>query len=183
MVGSGIGYLPASCATAGTVKENDPRHVSSYFIGASLISLIYGVASITYTFSVPPHSVVAACAFGAHTIGDDAILIPFWWCRRNGRRRSRHGSLSCGCCGCCAAQLLPSGFNYTPEPPPARRIDSAMVTQGGWERGIRFCRTHSCQSGWRHHLCGIACYGLAGDAYHNTALGNGGAVRDAKFDP
>lgn len=75
MIGSGIGGLSSIADTAVLIKERGPRRVSPFFIPGSLINLISGQVGIRYGFKGPNHSVVTACATGAHAIGDAARLI------------------------------------------------------------------------------------------------------------
>jgi len=75
MLGSGIGGLRSIEETAGIIREKGVRRVSPFFIPGALINLISGQVSIRYGFKGPNHSVVTACATGAHAIGDAARLI------------------------------------------------------------------------------------------------------------
>src|SRR5512135_1182116 len=77
LIGSGIGGLPGIEEGAVLIKEKGPRRLSPFFIPGRLINLISGYASIEHGFKGPNHSVVTACATGAHAIGDAARLIMF----------------------------------------------------------------------------------------------------------
>ncbi|MBK43871.1 MAG: beta-ketoacyl-[acyl-carrier-protein] synthase II [Roseovarius sp.] len=76
-IGSGIGGLRSIEETANIVRDKGVRRVSPFFIPGALINLISGQVSIRHGFKGPNHSVVTACATGAHAIGDAARLIMF----------------------------------------------------------------------------------------------------------
>jgi 3-oxoacyl-[acyl-carrier-protein] synthase II len=77
MIGSGIGGLGAIAETAIELHEKGPRRISPFFIPSALINLASGQVSIRYGFKGPNHSVVTACATGAHAIGDAARIIKY----------------------------------------------------------------------------------------------------------
>ena len=77
MMGSGIGGLRSIEETTNVIRDKGARRVSPFFIPGALINLISGQVSIRYGFKGPNHSVVTACASGAHAIGDAARLIMF----------------------------------------------------------------------------------------------------------
>src|SRR5258708_35145147 len=77
MIGSGIGGLATIERTSVELHEKGPRRVSPFFIPSALINLGSGQVSIRYGFKGPNHSVVTACATGAHAIGDAARLIKY----------------------------------------------------------------------------------------------------------
>jgi 3-oxoacyl-[acyl-carrier-protein] synthase II len=70
IIGSGIGGLATIERTSIELHERGPRKVGPFFIPSALINLGSGQVSIRYGFKGPNHSVVTACATGAHAIGD-----------------------------------------------------------------------------------------------------------------
>ncbi|MBS0184855.1 MAG: beta-ketoacyl-ACP synthase II [Proteobacteria bacterium] len=77
LIGAGIGGLLEIANNALALESQGPRRVSPFFIVSSLINLASGQVSIKYGFKGPNHSVVTACATGAHAIGDAARLIQY----------------------------------------------------------------------------------------------------------
>eukprot|EP00558_Chaetoceros_sp_UNC1202_P004288 CAMPEP_0197248258 /NCGR_PEP_ID=MMETSP1429-20130617/36928_1 /TAXON_ID=49237 /ORGANISM="Chaetoceros sp., Strain UNC1202" /LENGTH=203 /DNA_ID=CAMNT_0042709401 /DNA_START=385 /DNA_END=993 /DNA_ORIENTATION=- len=77
LIGSGIGGLQSIYESSINLYENGPRKVSPFFIPSALINLASGQVSIKHGFKGPNHSVVTACATGAHAIGDSARLIQY----------------------------------------------------------------------------------------------------------
>ena len=74
-VGSGIGGLETIYEGSLTINNKDKRKLSPFFIPSSLVNLLSGQISIKYGFKGPNHSVVTACATGAHSIGDSGEMI------------------------------------------------------------------------------------------------------------
>ena len=77
IIGSGIGGLNTIADTAVELEAKGPRRISPFFIPSALINLASGHVSIRYGFKGPNHSVVTACATGAHAIGDAARIIKY----------------------------------------------------------------------------------------------------------
>ncbi len=76
LIGSGIGGLKAIDENAVKFHANpSSKTISPFFIPSCLSNLISGHISIMYGFRGPNHSVVTACATGAHAIGDAARII------------------------------------------------------------------------------------------------------------
>jgi 3-oxoacyl-[acyl-carrier-protein] synthase II len=71
-VGSGIGGLETIQNNTIILEEKGPKRISPFFVPAALINLLSGQISIKHGFKGPNHSVVTACATGAHSIGDAA---------------------------------------------------------------------------------------------------------------
>ena len=74
-VGSGIGGLETIYEGSLTINTREPKKLSPFFIPSSLVNLLSGQISIKYGFKGPNHSVVTACATGAHSIGDSSEMI------------------------------------------------------------------------------------------------------------
>jgi 3-oxoacyl-[acyl-carrier-protein] synthase II len=77
LIGSGIGGFMSIAENAIILKEQGPRRISPYFIPRALINEASGMVSIRHQLRGPNHSVVTACATGAHAIGDASRLIQF----------------------------------------------------------------------------------------------------------
>ncbi|MCL4126955.1 UNVERIFIED_CONTAM: hypothetical protein GTU68_044914 [Idotea baltica] len=115
LIGSGIGGLESIYETAIVLHEQGPRRVSPFFIPSALINLASGQVSIKHGFKGPNHSVVTACATGAHAIGDSARLIQYGDAdvMVAGGSEAVIGRL--GIAGFCAAKAMSTNFNDTPE--------------------------------------------------------------------
>ena len=74
-IASGIGGFSTIEREHLALIKGGPRRISPFFIPSALINLASGQVSIKYGFKGPNHSVVTACATGAHALGDAARLI------------------------------------------------------------------------------------------------------------
>ena len=178
MVGSGIGGLPGLAEGAVTLAAGGPRKISPFFIPAALINLVSGHISIKFGFKGPNHSVVTACATGAHAIGDAARII--MWDDADVMVAGGAEAAICplGMAGFAAAKALSTGYNDSPTEgsrPWDKGRDGFVMGEGS---GIVVLEEleHAKRRGAK--IYGeIVGYGMSGDAYHITAPvadGNGG---------
>lgn len=179
MIGSGIGGLPGIAEGAETLRTGGPRRISPFFIPAALINLVSGHVSIKYGFKGPNHSVVTACATGAHAIGDAARLIQFDDADVMVAGGTESAVCRLGIAGFAAAKALCTSYNDRPTEasrPWDKARDGFVMGEGA---GIVVLEEleHAKKRGAT--IYGeIVGYGMSGDAYHITAPaedGNGGA--------
>ncbi|HYG28540.1 MAG TPA: beta-ketoacyl-ACP synthase II [Caulobacteraceae bacterium] len=193
MIGSGIGGLPAIERTVLEMAEKGPRRVSPFFIPSALINLASGQVSIRYGFKGPNHSVVTACATGAHAIGDAARIIRYGDADVMVAGGAEGSVCPIGIAGFVACRAMATSFNDAPEtasrPYDAAR-DGFVMGEGA---GVVVLEEYEHARARGAKIYGeVAGYGLSGDAYHITAPsedGDGGframtaAIRDSGVDP
>ena len=193
LIGSGIGGLESIYETAITLHEGGPRKVSPFFIPSALINLASGQVSIKYGFKGPNHSVVTACATGAHAIGDSARLIKYGDAdvMLAGGAEAVIGRI--GIAGFCAAKAMSTNFNDTPEKasrPYDVDRDGFVMGEGS---GMLVLETldHALARG-ATPIAEIVGFGSSADAYRITDLhpeGRGpaaamlGALNEAGINP
>ncbi len=178
LIGSGIGGLGTIYDGSLTLHDRGPRRVTPFFIPASLINLASGQVSIRYGFKGPNHSVVTACATGAHAIGDAARMIMLDDADVMISGGAEGAVCRIGIAGFASARALSTGFNDTPERasrPWDRDRDGFVMGEGA---GIVVLEEmeHAKKRGAK--IYGeVVGYGMSGDAHHITSPpedGNGG---------
>ncbi len=193
LIGSGIGGLPEIAETTKILEENGPRKVSPFFIPSALINLCSGQVSIKHGFKGPNHSVVTACATGAHAIGDSARLIQYGDADVMVAGGTEGSLCRLAIAGFAAAKTLSTKYNDEPERasrPYDKGRDGFLFGEGA---GVLVLEEyeHAKKRGAKIYA-EVLGYGLSGDAHHITSPaedGNGGyramemALRHAGLTP
>ena len=169
-VGSGIGGLETIYEGSLTINKKESRKLSPFFIPSSLVNLLSGQISIKYGFKGPNHSVVTACATGAHSIGDSAEII-----KRGAADVMIAGGAEAAVCklgiaGFCAARSLSTSFNNNPEfasRPWDSDRDGFVMGEGS---GIVVLEEMEyAKKRGANIYAELVGYGMSGDAHHITA--------------
>jgi 3-oxoacyl-[acyl-carrier-protein] synthase II len=170
MVGSGIGGLGHIADTAIILKEQGPRRVSPFFIPSALINLTSGQISIRHGLKGPNHSVVTACATGAHAIGDAARMIMLDDADVMVAGGAESSIVPIGIAGFLACKALCTAFNDTPEKAsrPWDKDHSGFIMGEGAGIVVLEEYEHAKARGATIYA-EVVGYGMSGDAYHITA--------------
>ena len=169
-VGSGIGGLETIYNGSITIKDVGVKKLSPFFIPSSLVNLLSGQISIKYGFKGPNHSVVTACATGAHSIGDASEMIKRGAANVMIAGGSEAAVCKLGIAGFCAARSLSTSYNDKPElasRPWDKDRDGFVMGEGAGIvilEELEFAKKRNAKI--YSELLG---YGMSGDAYHITA--------------
>ena len=169
-VGSGIGGLETIYEGSLTINSKETKKLSPFFIPSSLVNLLSGQISIKYGFKGPNHSVVTACATGAHSIGDSSEMIKRGAADVMVAGGSEAAVCKLGIAGFCAARSLSTSYNENPNEasrPWDRDRDGFVMGEGS---GIIVLEEmeHAKKRG-ANIYAELVGYGMSGDAYHITA--------------
>ena len=178
MIGSGIGGLNEIYETSIVLHERGPKRVPPFFIPRSLINLASGQVSIMHGYRGPNHSVVTACATGAHAIGDAARLIALDDADVMVAGGAEAAICRVGIAGFCALRAMSTSFNDDPikaSRPYDKDRDGFVMGEGA---GVVILEEYEHAKKRGAKIYGeLVGYGLSGDAHHMTAPaddGNGG---------
>ena len=184
-VGSGIGGLETIYNGSLTINEKGVKKLSPFFIPSSLVNLLSGQISIKFGFKGPNHSVVTACATGAHSIGDASEMIKRGAADIMIAGGSEAAVCKLGIAGFCAARSLSTSYNNDPERasrPWDKDRDGFVMGEGA---GILVLEElESAKNRGAKIYAELIGYGMSGDAFHITAPsedGDGGyrAMKEA----
>ena len=168
-VGSGIGGLETIYNGSITLNEKGSRKISPFFIPSSLINLTSGQISIKFGFKGPNHSVVTACATGAHSIGDAAEMIKRGAAEIMIAGGSEAAVCKLGVAGFCAARSLSTKYNDQPSKasrPWDKDRDGFVIGEGA---GIVVLEDYeNAKKRGAKIYAELIGYGMSGDAYHIT---------------
>ncbi|HHL42048.1 MAG TPA: beta-ketoacyl-[acyl-carrier-protein] synthase II [Hellea balneolensis] len=170
LFGAGIGGLQTTYDASITLKERGPRRLSPFVVPGMLINLAAGQISIRHGFKGPNHSVVTACATGAHAIGDAGKMI-----ERGDADVMVVGGAEAAICrlgiaSFVAARAMTTHFNDDPEVasrPYDKDRDGFLMGEGSGALVLEDYE-HAKARG-AHIYAELKGYGLTGDAYHITA--------------
>src|SRR6185503_3726497 len=170
LIGSGIGGLDGIEQAAILLHEKGPRKISPFFIPGRLINLASGYASIRFGHKGPNHSVVTACATGAHAIGDAARLIALDDADVMLAGGAEAAISRLGIAGFNACRALSTAWNDTPEKasrPYDKDRDGFVMGEGA---GMVMLEEYEHAKARGAKIYGeVVGYGLSGDAFHITA--------------
>ncbi|AKV04003.1 3-oxoacyl-[acyl-carrier-protein] synthase, KASII [Labilithrix luteola] len=170
LIGSGIGGVSLIAENAIKLEKDGPRRISPYFIPASLVNEASGVVSIEHGFRGPNHSVVTACATGAHALGDAARLIALGDADVMVAGGTEAATCRLTLAGFSLMRAISTSFNDRPSEasrPWDRDRDGFVIGEGAGMVVLEELE-HARKRG-ANILAELTGYGLSGDAHHVSA--------------
>jgi len=170
LFGSGTGGLDTIYKASVTLHEKGPRRLGPFVIPAMLINLSSGQISIRHGLKGPNHSVVTACATGAHAIGDAARLIQYGDADVMVAGGGEAAINRLGIAGFVACRAMTTGYNDTPEK-ASRPYDSGRdgFLMGEGAGAVVLEEYEHAKARGAKIYAEFKGYGLSGDAYHITS--------------
>lgn len=170
LFGSGVGGLETTYDASITLKERGPRRLSPFVIPSMLINLTSGHISIRNNLKGPNHSVVTACATGAHAIGDAARLIQYGDADVMVAGGGEAAICRLGIAGFVACRAMTTSYNDTPEQ-ASRPYDSGRdgFLMGEGAGAVILEEYEHAKARGAKIYAEVKGYGLSGDSYHITS--------------
>ena len=168
--GSGIGGLETTYNASITLHEKGPRRLSPFVVPSMLINLTSGQISIRHGFKGPNHSVVTACATGAHAIGDASRLIAYGDADVMVAGGGEAAINRLGIASFVACRAMTTGYNDTPEK-ASRPYDSGRdgFLMGEGAGAVVLEEYEHAKARGAKIYAEVKGYGLSGDAHHITS--------------
>jgi len=192
MMGCGVGGLETTYNSSITLYEKGPRRLGPFILPGMLINLTSGHISMRHGLKGPNHSVVTACATGAHALGDAARLIKYGDADVMVAGGCEAAICRIGLAAFIACRAMTTGFNDTPEKasrPYDKDRDGFLMGEGAG--AVVLEEYEHAKARGATIYAEVKGYGLSGDAYHITSPspdGDGGframrgALRDSGID-
>jgi len=187
--GSGMGGLQTVYESSLKLVEKGPRRFGPFVLPGMLINLTSGHISIRHGYKGANHSVVTACATGAHAIGDAARMIERGDVDVMIAGGSEAAICRIGITSFVACRAMTTGFNDKPETasrPYDKDRDGFLMGEGAG--AVVLEEYEHAKARGATIYAELKGYGLTGDAYHITSPspdGSGGyramkmALKDA----
>ena len=168
--GSGIGGLETTYNASITLHEKGPRRLSPFVVPSMLINLTSGQISIRHGFKGPNHSVVTACATGAHAIGDASRLIAYGDADVMVAGGGEAAINRLGIASFVACRAMTTGYYDTPEK-ASRPYDSGRdgFLMGEGAGAVVLEEYEHAKARGAKIYAEVKGYGLSGDAHHITS--------------
>ncbi len=168
--GSGMGGLQTVYESSLKLVEKGPRRFGPFVLPGMLINLTSGHISIRHGYKGANHSVVTACATGAHAIGDAARMIERGDVDVMIAGGSEAAICRIGITSFVACRAMTTGFNDKPETasrPYDKDRDGFLMGEGAG--AVVLEEYEHAKARGATIYAELKGYGLTGDAYHITS--------------